>query len=414
MSDSKARRNPSVVASSKYARGPAPHDARRRELESLTHDADAIARAKQDFAEISRQHRSRVAPVQLDDIEVPQRKPQRVVYATVPALPIAAVDDSAEHSPAHPPQHQGTADDVSSKPVVPDQAPAPHGAAPKHEPRPAPSQVSSGAQPIESRAMFAHVEHKPAIPAAKPRPRYAEQERSARHQQMFVAAYEEPWSVEQQLRSSHGLLICALIIAVSLGVIWLLQAPKNDFIGRWGLSIGLGQASESEQPALQVAINPGEHSVVGAPSISAAAIDDILAKYGSPAAGTGQTWITLGKRYGIDPAYAVAFFIHESSAGTNPGWAGFKSDGSTTHNVGNIICAGYATCYGRFRDYANWDEGIGDWYKLISHEYVDGRGAASVEQIIPIYAPSFENDVDNYVQTVVALVDEWRQHGAAQ
>jgi hypothetical protein len=45
---------------------------------------------------------------------------------------------------------------------------------------------------------------------------------------------------------------------------------------------------------------------------------------------------------------------------------------------------------------------------------VNGRGAASVEQIIPIYAPSFENDVNGYIQSVVGLVDEWRQHGAAQ
>ena len=52
-----------------------------------------------------------------------------------------------------------------------------------------------------------------------------------------------------------------------------------------------------------------------------------------------------------------------------------KPGGATTHNVGNIICAGYATCYGRFRDYDTWSQGIEDWYKLIAREYVDGRGA---------------------------------------
>ena len=100
----------------------------------------------------------------------------------------------------------------------------------------------------------------------------------------------------------------------------------------------------------------------------------------------------------------------KSSAGTNPGWAGIKPDGSTTHNVGNIICAGYATCYNRFRDYASWDEGIADWYKLISDEYISGRGAASVEQIIPIYAPSSDNnDVPGYINVVVSMVEGWRQ-----
>jgi hypothetical protein len=158
-----------------------------------------------------------------------------------------------------------------------------------------------------------------------------------------------------------------------------------------------------------VNVPEGQHAVLGEPTVSAQFIDSVLAHYGSPAAGTGQIWLEMGRRYGIDPAYALAFFIHESSAGTNPGWAGIKPGGGTTHNVGNIICAGYSTCFGRFRDYDSWNAGIEDWYKLISVEYVNDRGTATIEQIIPIYAPSFENDVNNYVQTVVGLADDWRQ-----
>lgn len=152
----------------------------------------------------------------------------------------------------------------------------------------------------------------------------------------------------------------------------------------------------------------GQHSVLGPPSISAQQIDRILAEWQSPAAGTGSTWIELGIRYGIDPAYALAFFIHESGAGTAPGWAGRKPDGSTTHNIGNIICAGYKTCYGRFRDYASWTEGIEDWYRLIAVEYVEWRGVHTVEEIIPIYAPAVENNVPVYIDTVNRLVAEWR------
>jgi murein DD-endopeptidase MepM/ murein hydrolase activator NlpD len=118
--------------------------------------------------------------------------------------------------------------------------------------------------------------------------------------------------------------------------------------------------------------------------------------------------VRYGREYDIDPAFAVAFFIHESTAGTAPGWAGLKPDGSTTHNVGNIICAGYDTCYGRFRDYGSWEEGIADWYRLISVEYIEGRGTETVAEIIPIYAPAFENDVDLYVRTVEQMVDSWR------
>lgn len=158
---------------------------------------------------------------------------------------------------------------------------------------------------------------------------------------------------------------------------------------------------------------PGDHNIQGAPTISPEQIDKILESYGSPAAGTGQAWYDLGVKYNIDPAYAVAFFIHESSAGTNPAWAGWKDYGSrtSTHNVGNIICAGYATCYGRFRDYSSWEAGIDDWYRLIAVEYIQGRGTLTIDQIIPIYAPSFENDVDAYVNSVEGLVDTWRSQG---
>lgn len=143
--------------------------------------------------------------------------------------------------------------------------------------------------------------------------------------------------------------------------------------------------------------------------LSAAQLDAILAGYGSPAVGTGAAWIAEGARAGINPEIALAFFVHESSAGTAPGWAGWKPDGSSTHNVGNIICAGYPTCYGRFRDYASWDEGIADWYRLIAVEYIAGRGHRTVEDVIPVYAPSFENDVSGYIGAVRALVAQWRQ-----
>jgi hypothetical protein len=218
------------------------------------------------------------------------------------------------------------------------------------------------------------------------------------------------WDEPRGQASSRLLLM--LVVALACGAVaWMfLQSPKT-YISRYGASGWSELAGDAAGPALAaVDIAAGEHSVLGEPSITAATIDTILEKYGSPAAGTGHAWVTMGQRYGIDPAYAVAFFIHESSAGTNPGWAGIKPDGSTTHNVGNIICAGYPTCYGRFRDYASWDEGIGDWYKLISTEYVAGRGAASVERIIPIYAPSSDNnDVPNYINVVVSMVEGWRR-----
>jgi hypothetical protein len=181
-----------------------------------------------------------------------------------------------------------------------------------------------------------------------------------------------------------------------------------------GWSNNGGGQTETSQPVemeQQPQHPPGIYDLRAAPSLNAAQIDQILSSYGSPATGTGQVWVDMGKKYGIDPAFAVAFFIHESSAGTNPNWAGMKPGGATTHNIGNIICAGYPKCYGRFRDYPSWEAGIEDWYRLIAIEYIEGRGLVTVEEIMPIYAPAFENDVQNFVNAVTGLVDGWRRNG---
>jgi hypothetical protein len=221
-------------------------------------------------------------------------------------------------------------------------------------------------------------------------------------------------------------LLVVLVGAACFVIFVLASAPSKTVISSYraipgaaaGTSGGfveqlLSLVSQSSSPQPSPAqVPPGEHSVLGPPTIDARGVEAVLRQYGSPALDAGgQVWIEKGVEYGIDPAYALAFFIHESTAGTNPGWAGLKPGGGSTHNVGNIICAGYARCYNRFRDYQNWDEGIDDWYKLIHNEYINGRGAQTVEQIIPIYAPAFENDVNGYINAVVTMVEGWRNGG---
>jgi hypothetical protein len=198
-------------------------------------------------------------------------------------------------------------------------------------------------------------------------------------------------------------LVCGVII-------WFLLTPSKTFISTYG-AFERSPASGATGKGLALQIAPdGEHTVVGLPSISPDLVDAVLTKYGSPAAVTGNTWVELGQHYGIDPAYALAFFIHESSAGTNPGWAGLKPGGGTTYNVGNIICAGYGTCYKGNRDYPSWEAGIEDWYKLISHEYVEGRGLSTVEGILPTYCPVSDGCKPyDYINIVNDMVARWRQ-----
>lgn len=246
------------------------------------------------------------------------------------------------------------------------------------------------------------------------RPPIAESSANLRKAQVLARAYHAdraPVMVALPSRQSlwpiRGPWLLALVSVVCLAVIWLALTPPQTVISRFG---GALTGAPRAQKFAVAAAPAGQHSVIGGPTIDAAMIDTVLAKYGSPAAGTGHVWVELGQQYGIDPAYALAFFIHESGAGTNPQWAGIKPGGSTTHNVGNIICAGYDTCFGRFRDYASWEEGIEDWYKLIAVEYIAGRGIQTLEQIIPIYAPASDNNYPaGYIQAVATMVEAWRR-----
>jgi hypothetical protein len=152
------------------------------------------------------------------------------------------------------------------------------------------------------------------------------------------------------------------------------------------------------QPQLHTLFHPNEaqaaapsdsSSVVGPPTITAAFIDRVLIAYGSPAAGTGQALYDDGVSTGIDPVYALAFFLHEDSFGTT-------GIGAANHSLGNIRCSAGYVCQDGFRYYATWEGSYRDWYHLILDGYVEGQvtdaivghPCSTVAQIVPVYAPS--------------------------
>jgi hypothetical protein len=142
----------------------------------------------------------------------------------------------------------------------------------------------------------------------------------------------------------------------------------------------------------------------GGPSLSAAAIDQILATAGSPAKGLGATLYSLSQQYQIDDAYPLAFFDHESTYGR-------YGVAAATRNFGNIRCAGYSSCYQGFRSYASWKDGAADWYQLISTYYI-ASGRTTVSSIIAKYAPSSDGNSEfNYVQSVLADVSRYHSQG---
>jgi hypothetical protein len=171
------------------------------------------------------------------------------------------------------------------------------------------------------------------------------------------------------------------------------QAPNID------VSAGSSAAAQPVSPATSP---PGSYSLVSPPSISVQEIEAVLAKYGSPAAGQGQSLYDLGVKYGIDPAYALAFFVHESACGT-------RGVARSTHSLGNIRWTDGYDNYQGYRSYPTWQQGMEDWYKLITDLYINGWGLQTVDQIIPVYAPAGDsNSPPDYISSIKFLVDSWR------
>jgi hypothetical protein len=150
-----------------------------------------------------------------------------------------------------------------------------------------------------------------------------------------------------------------------------------------------------------VAPPSADHRLDRPPSISAAQIEAILADYGSPAAGLGSGLYDLGVQYGIDPAYALGFFVIESAAGT-------RGVARRTHSLGNIRCTPGDACQAGYRAYPTWEAGAADWYMLIRTLYLDTWHLRTPAAILPRYAPPADgNDPAAYAASVTALVDGW-------
>lgn len=162
-------------------------------------------------------------------------------------------------------------------------------------------------------------------------------------------------------------------------------------------------------------------------SVTAEQVEATLVEYGSPAAGLGiGDWsVQECIRTKIDNAVWLAMFIHESGAGSAGAWAGNKGSGNYTANTGNIVCAGYGSCYGRFRDYNNdWKLGTTQHFELLAC-YRDGGGEgcsglwsgkahATVRDALNTWAPPVENDTNAYADYVESQIDTWRRINQGQ
>ncbi len=155
-----------------------------------------------------------------------------------------------------------------------------------------------------------------------------------------------------------------------------------------------------------IPLHNGPYSVLGKPTISASFINQVLASYHSPAAGKGQTLYDLGVKYGIDPVFALAFFMHESLFGTT-------GEARATLSLGNSRCIPTRPCIdqnrGGYAQMYSWEDGFDQFYKLIRNLYVAQWGLVTIDQIIPTYAPNSDgNNEQEYIATLKYEIDSWR------
>jgi hypothetical protein len=154
-------------------------------------------------------------------------------------------------------------------------------------------------------------------------------------------------------------------------------------------------------------------SILGGPSLSPHFIDTVLSRYGSPAAGNGWALYSLSEQYGVDDAFALAFFWHESNFGEN-GMA------RLTHSLGNLRCIDGAACVNMLGDtcqvgqscyaaFPDWPSGFAAWYALIAGPLYVGDGRTTVASIIPRYAPAADNnDESAYIANVTFIAAQLR------
>jgi hypothetical protein len=187
------------------------------------------------------------------------------------------------------------------------------------------------------------------------------------------------------------------LISYSGGQVYNIQVGGN-LANTW-------QPSKPLPPIHPLPAHPGPYSVLGKPTLTPAFINRVLAAYGSPAVGKGQALYDLGVKYQVDPAFALAFFMHESTFGT-------AGEARTTKSLGNLRCIPDAACVdqdrGGYAAFPTWEAGFEAWYKLIRNLYVAQWGLTTIDQIIPKYAPTADhNDENAYISSLKHELDTW-------
>lgn len=207
-------------------------------------------------------------------------------------------------------------------------------------------------------------------------------------------------------------IVCTIIFSAVLISAAIYQRPGDpELVNLWGgqvYDVQVGgslantwQTSQPLAPKVPLPSHTGPYSVLGKPTIAVDFINQVLASYHSPATGKGQQLYDLGVKYGIDPAFALAFFMHESTFGT-------AGEARVSLSLGNLRCIPNFKCQDGYAWFNTWEDGFEAWYRLIRNLYVAQWGLVTVDQIIPRYAPNSDNNNEaSYISSLKHYLDTW-------
>lgn len=223
-------------------------------------------------------------------------------------------------------------------------------------------------------------------------------------------------SMSETLRSLFKAIRWVVVVAFVLWIaeynIQFYSTKQNNAVEVTHTAFKASIATVAQQPqitkvvsiATPMSTNLGV-SILGGAVLNVKQVDAILCNAHSPACGDGSYFVEYAQQYDISDAFVLAVFQHESSFGKS-GCAYYNHSISNTEpNRGYV--GDPTICNGRFAYFPNWSESIENQYQQLSEKYVVAEHRTTVEAVVAEYAPSSENDTEEYIQAVEASMKEW-------
>ena len=143
----------------------------------------------------------------------------------------------------------------------------------------------------------------------------------------------------------------------------------------------------------------GDVGVSGPPTISAATVNAIFARFGSPMVGTGKLVEQASRQANIDDAFALAVWWTETNHGAAGVGLAYRNPGSVRGSVG------YPSGSNGYTIYPSYSAAVAYWFNMLRNFYVN-RGMSTVYTIAHTYVGTASYPL--WAGKVIALMYKYR------